>query len=351
MASNGALLAEIGSLTLEFTRLSQLTGDARFFDAVQRISDELEQQQMSTKLPGMWPVIVNARDLDFGSDTGYTLGAMADSTYEYLPKQHMLLGGKTDQYQRLYQRAAETFEKNHFFRPMTKDNADILFSGFIRAEGGNSKPTLEPALQHLVCFAGGMVGIAAKIFDRPEDLSTARKLADGCVWAYESIPSNLMAESSHHVACDSTIHCEWNETTWHHGIMTRKPDDDSKSGIPYDERVRNRIASEHLPPGYTSVDDHRYILRPEAIESLFIMYRITGDVEYQNKAWRMFEAIDKHTRTNIANAALVSLRSSQSVSRQWAFTKVRRTTYCKILHRRPIAWKVSGWLKHSSTFI
>jgi mannosyl-oligosaccharide alpha-1,2-mannosidase len=85
-AGTNALAAEIGSLTLEFTRLSQITGDGRYFDAVQRIMDQFDQQQMQTKLPGMWPVVVNAKDLDLRNDTDYTLGAMADSLYEYLPK-------------------------------------------------------------------------------------------------------------------------------------------------------------------------------------------------------------------------------------------------------------------------
>lgn len=80
------LVAEIGSLTLEFTRLSQLTGDGRYFDAVQRIMDHFDDQQNHTKLPGMWPVIVNAKDTDFGSDTGYTLGAMADSLMNIYPR-------------------------------------------------------------------------------------------------------------------------------------------------------------------------------------------------------------------------------------------------------------------------
>jgi len=83
---DGVLAAEIGSLSLEFTRLSQLTGDAKFFDAIQRISDRFEQAQLKTKLPGMWPVVVNPQAADLGTDTGFTLGAMADSLYEYLPK-------------------------------------------------------------------------------------------------------------------------------------------------------------------------------------------------------------------------------------------------------------------------
>jgi len=83
---DGILVAEIGSLSLEFTRLSQLTGDAKFFDAVQRISDRFEQAQSKTKLPGMWPVLVYPQQADFGGDGGFTLGAMAVSVYEYLPK-------------------------------------------------------------------------------------------------------------------------------------------------------------------------------------------------------------------------------------------------------------------------
>jgi mannosyl-oligosaccharide alpha-1,2-mannosidase len=79
-------VAEIGSLSLEFTRLSQLSGDMKYFDAVQRIMDVFDQQQNLTKLPGMWPILVNARTEDFSQDTLFTLGGMADSLYEYLPK-------------------------------------------------------------------------------------------------------------------------------------------------------------------------------------------------------------------------------------------------------------------------
>lgn len=78
-ASTGVLVAEVGSLSLEFTRLSQLTGDNRYFDAIQRITDHFEEQQNRTYMPGMWPVLVNLRDLDLTKDSGFTIGAMADS--------------------------------------------------------------------------------------------------------------------------------------------------------------------------------------------------------------------------------------------------------------------------------
>ena len=85
-AAENMLIAEIGSLTLEFTRLSQITGDPRYYDAVQRIMDHLDAQQDDTYLPGMWPVVVNARTAEFTGATGFTIGGMADSVYEYLPK-------------------------------------------------------------------------------------------------------------------------------------------------------------------------------------------------------------------------------------------------------------------------
>lgn len=86
VASGNTLVAELGSLSLEFTRLSQLTGDPKFFDAVQRITNEFDKQQNKTRLPGMWPVTVNARELEFREDTSFTLGGMSDSVYEYLVK-------------------------------------------------------------------------------------------------------------------------------------------------------------------------------------------------------------------------------------------------------------------------
>ena len=51
-APGSALLAEVGSFALEFTRLSILTGDPRWYDAAERIRELLEAQQESTKLPG-----------------------------------------------------------------------------------------------------------------------------------------------------------------------------------------------------------------------------------------------------------------------------------------------------------
>lgn len=71
-------------------------------------------------------------------------------------------------------------------------------SGIVKVKGGKAERIAEG--QHLVCFAGGMIGIASQIFGL-DDLATARKLAEGCTWAYESSPSGIMAEVFSVVPC------------------------------------------------------------------------------------------------------------------------------------------------------
>ncbi|KAI9815430.1 MAG: hypothetical protein M1827_002563 [Pycnora praestabilis] len=302
-AGEWVLVAEIGSLCLEFTRLSQLSKDPKYFDAIQRITDAFEKAQLSTKLPGMWPVVINAKELSFSEDNTFSIGAMADSLYEYLPKQHMLLGGLIPQYRNLYESTIGVVKKNVFYKPMTKDNNDILLSGNARINALNNME-LEPQGQHLACFAGGMVGMASKIFDRPEELPIARQLLDGCLWAYDSMASGIMPETFHTVPCPDPDFCVWDEKQWYSGVLSRMKAMDPATTLTNDELIAQSIEEQSLQPGFTDIPDRRYILRPEAIESIFILYRITGDTSLLDAAWKMFQSIQKHTQTDIANAAI-----------------------------------------------
>jgi hypothetical protein len=158
-------------LTLEFTRLSQLTGEPKYYDAVQRITNLLDSHQNRTNLPGLFPILLSPQREEFDGDT-FTFGGMSDSMYEYFPKQYQLLGGRSNQYRRLYEGAIETAKKNLFFRPMIPQNQNILISGTVRTTTlGTVK--LDPEGQHLACFAGGMVALGAKIFNRTDDLAIA----------------------------------------------------------------------------------------------------------------------------------------------------------------------------------
>lgn len=75
----------LGSLSLEFTRLAQLTGKRKYFDAISRITNYFDDAQNSTEIPGLWPSQMDTRIPSF-KGSSFTLGAWADSLYEYLPK-------------------------------------------------------------------------------------------------------------------------------------------------------------------------------------------------------------------------------------------------------------------------
>jgi mannosyl-oligosaccharide alpha-1,2-mannosidase len=269
LPAESVLIAEAASASLEFTRLSQLTGDMRYFDAISRVTDVLDTQQGKTKLPGMWPISVNMRKPDLTWDGFFGLGAMADSAYEYLPKMHQLLNGIgpiAAQYQKMYEYAMSTAITHTLFRPMVHDKADILIAG------ANVDGRRQENGQHLVCFAGGMFALGGRLFDNGTHMDIGRKISEGCAWTYKNAPNGIMPEVFSMTACPTLSACE-----------------------------------STLEPGsspFRDVGDGRYVLRPEAIESIFYMYRITGESKYQDIAWEMFQAISTHTRTEFGNAAI-----------------------------------------------
>lgn len=152
-----------------------------------------------------------------GTDS-FTLGGRADSTYEYLPKEYLLLGGLESKYQTMYEKSMDAAIEKLLFRPMTPDNQDILFSGEYKAYSqpdlqGNYG-TLKPAAEHLACFAGGMFAMSAKIFGRKADLDIGARLTEGCVWAYNATATGIMPEQALLYACDDINDCTWNETKY-----------------------------------------------------------------------------------------------------------------------------------------
>ncbi|MCJ1471514.1 hypothetical protein MMC13_000154 [Lambiella insularis] len=559
-AMTRVVLAELGSLSMEFTRLAQVTKEPKYYDAVARITNELEIWQNNTKVPGLWPRIIDAsgcRKPDYGSGaqlqhslnngpnampnevlaesplhavppvakpstevshvsstaptspiildtqvsstkisspsspsaqepdstsnlkkrqltmesltntvTGaendetqngapsfqldnatsehdetaivrvdceaqglasppgswteeFTVGAMADSVYEYLPKQYMLLGGLVPQYKMMYELASNAMSKHLLFRPMIPGDQSTLILGTVIAteeDHHSVNMRLNPEQEHLLCFAGGMYAIGAKIFNREADLDIAAKLTDGCVWSYGATATGIMPEISKMMACESKDDCKWNQTRWYeeldpyrnvreqtHNVAQKAiqgnqnavqhletstpsatgitssipsaqstkpvveneilattgplakrqlghidntlpdsvlkvstPPDTELSASPglqedlknqatrvmtvgdslavppvvpggyptHEEYVQNRIRDERIPTGMTDIVSSKYILRPEAIESVFIMYRVTGDEKWREKGWKMFNSVQNHTRVEFGYSGI-----------------------------------------------
>lgn len=278
--------ASATTLSLEFTRLAQLSGDNRYYDAIARVTDIMYSSQNKTAAPGLWPVYFDLVHGDLTSDHTFSVGALSDSMYEYVLKMHLLLGGLESKYETMYRTTIAAIKDRLLFRPMTPDNRDILVAGDLYVEPEETR--LHPESQHLSCFVGGMFALGAKVFDIPDHMTTAAQLTDGCVWAYSSTPSGIMPEIYSPVQCPSHEVCAWNETEWRRAV------EDDHSGI-------MRL---DMPRGFRHVRDSEYILRPEALESVFYMYRTTGREQYRDIAWTMFEAINAVTSTPYGNAAI-----------------------------------------------
>lgn len=164
----------------------------------------------------------------------------------------MLLGGATHQYRKLFENAMIAMKRNIFYRPMTPDGRSILLAGQVNSDGETpvEKLKTEPQAQHLGCFAGGMVGIAAKMFESEEDMDIAKKLVEGCLWGYENLPNGIMPEIIHTVPCENKDECDWDEQKWINAVANAYGGDGLKM-----------IQDHHLPKGVAKVDDGRYILR------------------------------------------------------------------------------------------
>ncbi|OTA70141.1 glycoside hydrolase family 47 protein [Hypoxylon sp. EC38] len=282
--------ASVTSSCLEFTRLAQITGENKYYDAIDRITRHLELTQNSTRLPGIWPTFFNMENLDFVSGDDFTLGALADSLYELLPKMYALLGGLEPLYDKLYRGAMEAVTEHLLFRPMVPDQADILFSGNAHV-AQDSNVNLQPEGQHLSCFVGGMFGLGGKIFDIAEHVQIGEKITRGCVWAYGAMPTGIMPEIFGLLPCPTLEACEWDEKEW------------------------EARGDQSLKKGFQNARDPRYLLRPEAIESVFLMYRITGNSDYQDMAWKMFQAIRDATETELAFSAIADVTAHEGTKK------------------------------------
>lgn len=236
----------------------------------------------------MWPTFIDFASLAADKSSDFTLGAEADSLYEYFPKMSALLGGRDESYEKMYRAAMATAKEHILFRPMLPDGDDILFAGDARVRGGKDQGEVDRVAdgQHLSCFVGGMFGLGGKLYGIEEHVEVGEKLARGCAWAYAQFQTGIMPEIFGMIPCKSLDGCEWDEEKW------------ASQG---DQR---------LPKGFRHARDPRYILRPEAIESVFLMYRMTGKPEYQDMAWRMFLSIQSATSTIKANTAIADVTVS-----------------------------------------
>ena len=65
-----------------------------------------------------------------------------------------------------------------------------------------------------------------------------------------------------------------------------------------------RIAMDKLFP-----TDRRNMLRPEVVESLMILHRVTGKQKYRDWGWEIFQSIEKHCKVSAGYSGVLDVNN------------------------------------------
>ncbi|KAJ2571217.1 Endoplasmic reticulum mannosyl-oligosaccharide 1,2-alpha-mannosidase [Coemansia sp. RSA 1813] len=280
-------IAESGSVQLEFKKLSQLTGDDKYRKLADRTSDVIESAPRKYK--GLYPSYISVETGNNVESSVVSVGAYSDSFYEYQLKQYVLNRNEhkfKDQYI-----VSSMAVKEHLVARDPKNGR--LFLGSLSYGGF----TFIQEMEHLACFYPGLLALGAQVLDRPRDLILAEELAYTCYASYAMTPTGLGPERFRFSDYEPVGHGE-------DAMVPPKKKSNALSG--QDKGIKRDT------DGMMSID-RRYILRPETLESLFILYRVTGDPKYQEWGWNIFLGIEKYTKIESGGyAALKDVHETSS---------------------------------------
>uniref|UniRef100_A0A183CEC7 alpha-1,2-Mannosidase n=1 Tax=Globodera pallida TaxID=36090 RepID=A0A183CEC7_GLOPA len=253
-------LAEIASIQLEFRDLARLTGNSTYEQLSFRVSENIHESacvQTNNGLCGMFLSPQTGQFKDFGT---ITFGARADSYYEYLLKQWLQTGKTVDWLIDDYKKAMESMRKR-LWRRSTPNS--LHFVGELTANDQFS-----PKMDHLTCFLAGTLALGTQHGMPSVHMEMARNLSATCHAMYAN-PTGLGPEIA------------WFNVEG--AVLTQLSD----------EKVGERKAAPDL---YIKPLDAHSLLRPEAFEAWFYMYRLTGDKQYQDWGWDAFQAIEQYAK-------------------------------------------------------
>ncbi|RUP52116.1 glycoside hydrolase [Jimgerdemannia flammicorona] len=293
--------AEVTTLQLEFKYLSYLTGDKKYWNAVEKVMKRMKELESSSSLEGsnaldgLVPIFINPQTGRF-SGQEIRLGSRGDSYYgkltkdhntflrvyskyctmhnfhinplyplqtaEYLLKQYLQTSKTEPLYRQMYDTAVSGI-KSHLVAYSHPSN--LLFMGELLSSQTSPKD-LHPKMDHLVCFLGGNLALGAtegrslskgkmKPRDR-EDLFLGQALTETCFEMYNVTATGLAPEIAY----------------FERGLDT------------------DQIARRVLNKQYGLKDDivikprdAHCLLRPETVESL-------------EWGWKIFQAFEQHTK-------------------------------------------------------
>ncbi|XP_051267986.1 endoplasmic reticulum mannosyl-oligosaccharide 1,2-alpha-mannosidase isoform X3 [Dicentrarchus labrax] len=244
--TSDSTLAEVTSIQLEFRELSRLTQDPQY----QEVANEV--MRLVHKLPGkhdgLVPMFINTNSGQFTHKGVFTLGARADSYYEYLLKQWIQGGKAEDDLLEDYLQAVEGVKK-HLVRQTGASRLTFV--------GELSHNRFNPKMDHLVCFLPGTLALGAHNGLPGDHMDLAVELTETCHQMYKQMETGLSPEIVHF----------------------------------------SLQASDGRDVVVKPADRHN-LLRPETVESLFYMYRFTKETKYRDWGWDILQSFNNYTKVS-----------------------------------------------------
>ncbi|XP_063966168.1 endoplasmic reticulum mannosyl-oligosaccharide 1,2-alpha-mannosidase-like isoform X1 [Lytechinus pictus] len=236
-------VSEVSTIQLEFRDLSFTTGDPKYKQAVDKVMMHLHNLP---KKEGLVPIFINANSGQFRPNSILTLGARADSYYEYLLKQWLQTSKSEKIFLDEYSAAVEGIKKKLLGQ---SEPNKLTFIGELHRD------SFTPKMDELACFFPGTLALG-HFNGLPEShLELAQEVAHTCFQMYAQMPTFLAPEITYF---------------------------NTLPGVKEDLIIK-------------PADTHN-LLRPETIESFFYLYRITGQNFYREWAWKIFQAFEKYTK-------------------------------------------------------
>ncbi|XP_020489189.1 mannosyl-oligosaccharide 1,2-alpha-mannosidase IA isoform X1 [Labrus bergylta] len=240
-SAGSSILAEFGTLHLEFVHLSELSNNPIYTEKVMNIRKLLNKIE---KPHGLYPNFLSPVSGNWVQHH-VSIGGLGDSFYEYLIKSFLMSDKMDDGAKKMYYGALEAIEANL----VQKSAGGLTYMAEWR--GG----ILDHKMGHLACFSGGMIGIGAD---------------DGAPEKRQHY-LDLAAEITH------TCHESYTRSATKLGPEAFRFDAGAEASA-------------------TRLSDRYYILRPEVIESYMYMWRLTHDPKYREWGWEAVEALEQHCR-------------------------------------------------------
>ncbi|CAI5758781.1 unnamed protein product [Candida verbasci] len=259
---NGASsTAEVATLQLEFKYLSKLTGELDWWRLSEKIMEVLDSNKPQD---GLVPIYVNP-DTGIYQGNLIRLGSRGDSYYEYLLKQYLQTNEQESIYWQMYKESVNGVKKHLLGK---SEPNKLTFVGELNQ---GIKGELSNKMDHLVCFYGGLLALGAT---KGLPLKEARNSPN---WNKNNEDDFELGESLTY-----TCYKMYNEV--------------EKTGLSPEIVHFNTETGESNKDFIIKPLDRHNLQRPETVESLFYLYRLTGEEKYRKWGYEIFKNFIKYTK-------------------------------------------------------